>query len=91
MGGGLVAHPRMMRGPPSVKRSHMLVELAQRGRRRDAVPARDKDMEAREGMGVPSNDTRMCLEAVWDSLRWCTLPIWPRPATSTDDARLDPE
>ena len=86
-----MAHPRMMRGPPSVKRSQMLVELPHRGRRSDAVPATDNDMAAREGMGVPSKETRMCLEAEWDSLRWCTLPIWPRPATSTVDELLDPE
>lgn len=63
-------YPRMIRGPPSVKRSQMLVELPQRGTRRDAVPAMDSDMAAREGIGVPNKDTRMCLDAVWVNFRW---------------------
>ena len=84
-------HPRMINGPPRVKRSHTLVALPARGRRREAVAARDRDIAEREGRGVPRMATGTCMDAEWVSLRWCTLPHRPSPATSREEEREVPE
>ncbi len=81
----------MIKGPPRVNLSHTLVQLPNRGSRSEAVAATDSDMCAREGKGVPSKDMRTCLEAACVSLRWCTLPMAPRPATSSVEACDDPK
>jgi hypothetical protein len=80
----------MISGPPSVNLSHTLLQLPHRGTRSEAVPATDSDIADREGIGVPSNDTRTCLAAECDSLTWCTLPATPRPASSTLEEREEP-
>ena len=58
----------MIKGPPRVKRSQMLVALPERGTRREAVAARDRDMAEREGRGVPRIATGKCMDAEWLSL-----------------------
>ncbi len=81
----------MTKGPPRAMRSHTLLQLLHSGTSSWAVPATDSDMAERKGRGMPSRATRTCLEAVWLSLTWCTLPAKPRPASSSEDEREDPK